>query len=102
MQHKWMERIRPRKPPGAFSPLLALVALRRLSNSMFTVADQDHVQDPFDLAEVRPTGEGAAPPPDSMPDSPTLCHMAARALAFLACMCCRRKNLACKKTYTYI
>ena len=67
MQHKWMERIRPRKPPGAFSPLLALVALRRLSNSMFTVADQDHVQDPFDLAEVRPTGERAAPPPDSMP-----------------------------------
>ena len=62
MQRVWMERIRPRKPQGAFSPLLAFVALRKLSNSMFTVADQDHVQDPFDFAEVRPMGEGATPP----------------------------------------
>ena len=29
---------------------------------MFTVADQDHVQDPFDFAEVRPMGEGVTPP----------------------------------------
>ena len=52
MQRVWKERIHPRKPRGAFSPLLDLVALRKLSNSVFTVADHDHVQDPFDFAEV--------------------------------------------------